>query len=248
MKKGEGYWERNFSLKTLFIMNNKDLMKHNEEVINSLFRDGMYQYPEYKISYQNLTKDMLPEILNSNNSYADFEVEIHEELYQWLKKSLKVLWQISEDKNELIIFNNSVDILAVKMSNMKEKDNGYYPKAVEEMIVSLAIAHYFLEKFIYNHKRLLKERNKELYGVCKLFIIWIASVMLEKNKQGMYCIYDFAERYAKEVNFNEYNSYSNEDMKDAFLKCFNYESTDLWTFENVLDEIVISGVNNNLGL
>lgn len=226
----------------------KDILKHNEEVINYMFRDGCYKYPAYKICYQNLTKDRLPEILNSNNSYTDFEVEIHEELYEWLKISLKVLWQISENNNELIIFSNTVDILAVKMSNMKEKDNGYYPKAVEEMIVSLAMAHYFLEKFIYNYKWLLKERNKEVYGVCKLFIIWIASVMLEKNIKGTHYLYEFAERYAKEVNFNEYNSYSNEDMKDAFLKCFSYESTDLWTFENVLDEIVISGVNNNLGL
>ena len=205
-------------------MVDKNLLKHNEEVINYLFRDGCYKYPAYNISYQNLEKDRLPEILNSNNSYADFEVEIHEELYQWLKKNLKVLWQISEDKNELIIFSNTIDILAVKMSNMKVKDNGYYPKAVEEMIVSLAMAHYFLEKFIYNHKWLLKERNKEVNGVCKLFIIWIASVMLEKNKQGTYCIYDFADRYTKEVNFYEYNYYSIEDMKDAFLKCFSYES------------------------
>ena len=124
-----------------------------------------------------------------------------------------------------------------------EKDNGYYPKAMEEMIISFAMSHYFLEKFIYNYKWLLKERNKEVYGVCKLFIIWIASVMLEKNINGTHCIYEFAERYAKEVNFYEYNAYSREDMKDAFLKCFSYESTDLWTFEKVLDEIVMSGVN-----
>ena len=229
-------------------MINSEILKHNEEVINSLFRDGMYQYPEYKISYQNLTKDMLPEKLKSSNSFDDFEVEMQELLFLWIRNAntFKVLWQINEAENELVIFQNSCLILADKLSKELIEDVSNYQELVECMIVTLGMAHYFLEKFIFKNKWLLKERNKEVNGVCKLFIIWIASVMLEKNKQGMYCIYDFAERYAKEVNFYEYNAYSGEDMKDAFLKCFSYESTDLWTFEKVLDEIVMSGVNNDL--
>ena len=225
-------------------MINKDLLKHNEEVINYLFRDGCYKYPAYNISFEKLTKEKLPEILNCKNYYDDFEVEIHEELYHWLKYSLKLLWQINEDNNELIIYSNTVEILAVKLTNFNEKEVSYYPKEVEEMIVSLAMAHYFLEKFIFKNKWLLKERNKEIYGVCKLFIIWITSVMLEKNIKGLHSLYEFANRYAKEVNLTEYIAYSREDMMDAFLKCFSYESTDLWTFDKVLDEIFNCVVNN----
>jgi len=218
-------------------MINLEIRKHNEEVINSLFRDGMYQYPEYKISYQNLTKDMLPEKLKSSNSFDDFEVEMQELLFLWIRNAntFKVLWQINEAENELVIFQNSCLILADKLSKELIEDVSNYQELVECMIVTLGMAHYFLEKFIFKNKWLLKERNKEVNGVCKLFIIWITSVMLNRDRKLLSCLFQFDGMLVRGFNFYEYHGISNEIMKDAFLKCFTYESTDLWAFDRVLE-------------
>jgi hypothetical protein len=154
--------------------------------------------------------------------YENMDDKIGGNLYLWLQQTNSVLWQISDEDEQVLIFANTVEKLGERFATLMNlpKEEG---KAVcIEMVKSLAISAYIIENIFFKMQGnwLLKYRNKELGGTLQYFLFWLTKHELQGNIQANKALDIYIEKFAKNVNLDLFSNYASSEIMEAFIYCF----------------------------
>ena len=192
-------------------------------MISNLFITKSFQFPKHNFVYAELSKTNKPCINSRQFASPDknIEEEIAGNLYSWINQSYSVLWQIDKEKNEIIIFNNTTQKLAERFATLLKITKEDASSGVKEMVESLGLANLFMEKIIsqIGDNQHLKSKTETLTGSLKLYLFWLASKELKESELGQKCLQLFMRKFALEINLEEYEDYSDEEMINALREC-----------------------------
>ena len=197
-----------------------------------------FTMPEYKVCITEFNQNKLPAILtdnfciDTNNLEKDFGLYIN----NWIKVTHKVLWQIDSENSILYLFSNSIHLISNYLSIELKSEKADVIKGFEDVVLALAEAHLFIEKFVFNIEGnwLLKRRNAEPTNLIRYFIFWAASRKVQHLPVASFCFSKFISCYADDVSLNEYDMYNDEEMISAFMQSFYRNINDKNVFQQIL--------------
>jgi hypothetical protein len=152
--------------------------------------------------------------------YENINDQISGNLYLWLQQTYSVLWQIRDEN--VLIYANTVHALGERFGTLMKVPKIDGMAACFEMFKALAISNYIIEKTVYKMEGnwLLKHRNKELSGSLQYFLFWLAKYELKGNEMANRALDIFMEKFAKDVDMKQLESYSTNEIIETFIQCF----------------------------
>lgn len=202
-------------------------------------------FNESNFVFTNLSCENKPKITSRDFGmpYQDFQDEIGGNLYSWLQQSYKVLWQINETTNEIVIFENTNQMLAERFATLLKVTKIDAKEGVWAMVKSLSLANLYIEKVIFKFdgNSPLKQQNENLHGLLKLFMFWLASNDLSESEINLKCLNLFISKFAMEIDLTQYQNFSGSEMMNAFTNCFKNNSNEVELFNEMLQAQTNSG-------
>jgi len=211
----------------------KSLEKHIYELSG-------FTMPQYKICITEFNQKNIPRIL-SDNFFIDaniIENDFGLYLNEWLKITHKVLWQIDAENSILYLFSNSLNRISDEFSVDLKIEKELALKGLECIVLALAEAHFFIEKFVFNIEGnwLLKRRNEEPVDLIRYFIFWAAWQKIKNNSIAADCFEHYLDSYAKDIMQDNDGLYSEEEMVSSFIQCFYRNINEKKVFQQVLQK------------
>jgi hypothetical protein len=202
-----------------------------------------FTLPEYSICFTGFTSKNIPGIITENFIIDSdiFENNFSFYLSNWLNITHKVLWQTDAENSFIYVFENSLKIISDEWTYLLNLSKNEIFKGLGYTVCSLAEAHFFIEKFVYNIEGnwLLKKRNEEPADLIRCFIFWAASRSIKNDYLASRCFDLFLKRCAHDVFLEEYKIYSDEEMINAFMQCFYRNINDRKAFQQFLDKELV---------
>lgn len=203
-----------------------------------------FRMPEYKVCHTDFAIKHLPAILSDNFRIIDANILENEfgcHLNNWLKVTHKVMWQIDAENLIINLYSNSINLISNDLSYELKIEKSEALKGLENVVLALAEAHLFVEKFVFNVEGnwLLKRRNAEPNDLIRYFIFWAASRKAQHIPGVLICLLKFTNWYAADISVNEYDSYNDKEMITAFIQCFYRNINEKKIFRQVLCQELI---------
>lgn len=215
-------------------------MKTLEKYIYNL---SGFTLPEYTICFTEFTSKNIPGIIPDNFIIDSdtFKNDFGFYLNKWLEITHKVLWQTDAGNSTIYVFSNTLKIMSDEWASLLNGCKNEIARRLDYTVCSLAEAHFFIEKFVYNIEGnwLLKKRNEEPADLIRFFIFWAASRNTQNDYLASHCFDLFLKRYAQDISLEEYKIYSDEEMITAFMQCFYRNINEIKAFQQILEKELV---------
>jgi hypothetical protein len=130
--------------------------------------------------------------------YSNIEEQIAGNLYSWIHQSYSVLWQVNSEKNEIFIFNKTIQKLGLRFATLLKMQKETAIHSVYKMSISLALSEIVWGKY-YKDKLVLNNtvRNCELK---REFIFGFSNSVFEKELHTLKVLERFVKMFRKDWN------------------------------------------------
>ncbi len=130
--------------------------------------------------------------------YSNIEEQIAGNLYSWIHQSYSVLWQVNSEKNEIFIFNKTIQKLGLRFATLLKMQKETAIHSVYKMAISLALSEIVWEKY-YKDNLVLNTT----VGNCELkreFIFSFSNRIFEKELDTFKVLERFVKMFRKDWN------------------------------------------------
>lgn len=140
---------------------------------------------------------------NFSSPYLDEDDKIGGNLYKWIHQSYHVLWDANAKKNEIVIYNKTIQKLGLRFATLLKMDKGSANTSISNLCVVFALGDLcwnqnFEDKF--NTDSSIDNNNNKLK---KEFVFGLAKLTFINDENSTQLFYRFLKMFDKDVDVSK---------------------------------------------